>query len=300
MIAALVLTALVSAPLSPSEGLDVLSLGANQPSLDKLDAKCRKSVDLILRAPLAVVREAASTLSVSCAKPRFAKVAAAIDKQAARCALDDETCAAWLLHARAALVDVLGPRGTPADFAQVVSAIAATGVGETVDAKQADGALEAANRVSAAKPDHAAVQRLALAAWLSLPATGAGMETSFAKLIPRVLATNGDDPEVWGAFVFMAQRADAVGATKQFLEAQAETAASAAHRAKAHYLRGCLAMQEKDSAGARAAFGAAAKADPFDATYSKAVNDVAAGMTFQCKVVMTPFGTALENILRRQ
>ncbi|MEZ0315009.1 MAG: hypothetical protein ACAI38_24830 [Myxococcota bacterium] len=301
MITTLVATALLAAPLAPSEGLELLTLGANQPSLERLDAKCKKGVDLILRAPLAEVRKAAATLSVSCAKPRFPKLAAILDRQAPGCRASDDACAAWLLHARAALVDVMGPDGTPADLAQVLTALAAVGVGDSVDATAANRAVDAASRISDAKADNAAVQRVALSAWLALPATTrAGAENAFAKLIPRVLGTNGDDPEVWGAFVYMAQRANAVDATKQFLDALAETTRNASHRAKAHYLRGCLAMQEKDDESARAAFGSAAKADPFDATYRKAVNDVAAGTKFQCKIVMTPFDTALKEALQPQ
>jgi hypothetical protein len=166
---------------------------------------------------------------VSCVKPRFPKLAAILDKHAPRCGVSDEACAAWLLHARAALVDVLGPAGVTADFGQVLTALAALGAGDSVDAPSANRAVEAANRVSAAKADNPAVQRLALAAWLALPAT-AGAENGFAKLIPRVLGTNGEDPEVWGAFVYMAQRADAVDATKHFLDAVTETTTNASHQ----------------------------------------------------------------------
>ena len=299
MIVTFAVIALVRAPLAASEGLDLMALGATQPALEKLDGKCRKSADLILGTPLAEVRKAAPKLSVTCAKPRFPKLAALIDGEAAQCALDDERCAAWLVHAKAVLLDVLGPPGAATDFAQVLTAIAALGVGDTVDTASANRAVEAADRVSAAKADNPAVQRLALAAWLSLPASPAGgADTAFAKLIPRVLATNGDDPEVWGAFVYMARQAGAVGATKQFLEAQAETAANAAHRARANYLRGCLAAQENDGAAARTAFELAAKADPFDVTYRKAMNDVSAGTKVQCKLVMTPFGGALRDAVK--
>ncbi len=296
MSAALLVAVLVIAPLSPSEGLDVLALGADQPSLAKLDAKCKKGVDLILRAPLSEIRKAAP-ISVKCAQPRFAKLGALLDRQAARCTKSDTDCAAWLLHAQAALVDVLCPSCAQSDFANVLTVLAAVGVGETIDEASATRAVDAASRASAAAADNSAVQRIALAAWLLLPASaGVGVD-DFAKLIPRVLATNADDPDVWGAFVYMAQRTNAVEATKQFLDAVAETTTNALHRGKAYYLRGCLAMQEHDEEGARTAFALAAKADPFDASYKKATGDVAAGVTFQCKVVMTPFGPALKDVL---
>ncbi len=297
MIAMLALTAALAAPLSVEEAFDLLTFDADQLSLAKLDAKCKQSADVILRAPTAEVVRIVKSLQVRCAKTRFPKLAAMLDARASACASEGEPCAAWLAHARAALIDVLGPEGTGRDFARVITTLAAKGVGDVVDAAAAERAIEAADRMSSARADSAPTQRIALVTWFLLPS--AKSSDGLAALIPRVLTTNPDDPEVWGAFTYMAQVGKLVEAGKTFLDAVSRGATTATQRGKAYYLRGCLGVYENDNEGARDAFTSAAKADPFEGTYKKALADVNAGVKLECKIVVTPFATPLRDALAR-
>lgn len=295
MITTLALSAALAAPLSIQEANEHLILGADQPSLAKLDSRCKEPVDTILRAPIAEVVRIAKKLQVRCAKPRFPKLAARIDQRATACATESEACAAWLVHARAALIDVLGPDGLSRDFARIATTLAAKGVGDKIDAAATDMVIDAVTRASAAKEDGAPIQRLGLVTWFLIPA--AGKTDAFAALIPRVLNTNPEDPEMWGAFTYLAEVGKFYDSAVPFLEAVAGNAKTAAQRGKASYLLGCLHTHFDHPDDARTAFSAATKADPFDNTYKKALTDSQAGVKFECKIIVKPFSNPLSEVL---
>lgn len=303
---ALVVHVVLATPLSTTQALNLLEVPANAPVFATAKYKqlgaCQHHVDVILRGTprdLALGAVAKDTpLRIGCVSPRYAKAGAAIDANVMRCSTDGEECQAWLAHARAVVLDAVADDDSDAvSFARLLSAMTGIGFKDAIDPAACARALRGAARLSAAHPDDGYIQRIALAAWMILPATDA--DSDFTALLKRALQTSPDDPDILSAMVVISEHANATDTAAIIIDNAVNSASTPTARAYALYLSGCIALQKKDTVAAHDYFTTAAKNDPFDGRYSKAIKETSPESRAEprCNLVFSPFSQALKTAL---
>jgi hypothetical protein len=292
------LAAIIAAPLTTSQAFGLL---ATSP-IPKVDELCEPSVSLVLHGSSEGLKHALmqkqSPLTVRCVSSPYVKVKQAIDSNTQQClgGLEREECQAWLVHARSFVLDALiDDKSTASDFAHLMSAMTAIGFKDTVSPEAATRALASAARLSASHPQDMYIQRLALAAWMLIPGGGA----EIGDILKRALAINAADPDLLSAIVVLAEHTNSSDVAATLADNVVKNAKTPTARAYALYLSGCISLQKNDKVAANDYFSTAAKNDPFDGRYAKAVKETEPGSKVEakCSLTFSPFSQALKTAI---